>query len=309
LSGLAIIAKATGAIFLVALALAAMFRPEERRAVLAPGMLVSLVTGGLILAGPAIWAINNPDLATASLAKFKPGGGWPAGLAGLAWAIWATGGFVAVSTALAAAFTRRAGTGPMNAGVFRRAGAISILLIALAIVMTDSAELKERWLVPIAAPLTPLLLVWVMRRQGWMRFLPPALGGLAAAAMLATLSGYFRKNEPPPRTDFAALAATFRATGADVMLMPDDMAAGVAMLSPDLPVVQRVDHGAMTCQGRLLLAQWPGEDWMIDRLRARLAACDMREEPAEAAPGSGTEIGIRVFTLIPQTGPSDAGSP
>ena len=300
LSGLAILAKATGAIFLVALVFAALLRRDDRRAVLAPNMLGALATGGLILLGPTLWALNNPDLATASLAKFKPGGGWQTGLAGLTWAIWATAGAVATSVAIAAVFTRRATRSTLaEAGIFWRAGVLSVLLIALAIIATDSAELKERWLVPIAAPLTPLLLVWVMQRQGWMRFLPAALGGLAAVAMLVALPDYFRDKEPPPRADFAELARVFDATGAEAMLMPDDMAAGVALAAPDLPVEQRVDAGPFLCRGTVLLATWPEEELRLDKFRSRTPDCAVTEISAQTVDSAGTRIDMRVFSLVP----------
>jgi 4-amino-4-deoxy-L-arabinose transferase-like glycosyltransferase len=47
ISGVAILAKATGAIFLVALVFAALLRRDDRRAVLAPNMLGALAAGGL----------------------------------------------------------------------------------------------------------------------------------------------------------------------------------------------------------------------------------------------------------------------
>jgi hypothetical protein len=263
-------------------------------------MLVALAAGGLILLGPTLWALNNPDLATASLAKFRPGGGWRTGLARLAWAIWATAGAVATSVAVAAVFTRPAGrASPAEAGLFWRAGAVSVLLIALAIIVTDSAELKERWLVPIAAPLTPLLLVWVMQRQGRMRFLPSALGGLAGLVMLAALPDYFRDKEPPPRADFPGLARVFEATGAEAMLMPDDMAAGVALAMPDLPVEQRVDAGPFPCSGTVLLATWPEEDLRLDQFRSRLPDCTVTETSAQTVDSGGTRVEMRVFSLVP----------
>ena len=300
LSGLAILAKATGAIFLVALVFAALLRRDDRRAVLAPGMLLTLAAGGLILLGPTLWSLHNPDLATASLAKFKPGGGWQTGLAGLAWATWATAGAVATAVAIATVFTRPATrTTLAGTGIFWRAGVLSLLLIALAIIATDSAELKERWLVPIAAPLTPLLLLWVMQRQGRMRFLPSALGGLAAVAMLVALPDYFRDREPPPRADFPGLARVFEATGADAMLMPDDMAAGVALAMPDLPVEQRVDAGPFPCRGTVLLATWPEEDLRLDQFRRRTPACTVTEISAQTVDSAGTRVELRVFSLVP----------
>ncbi len=298
-SGLAILAKATGAIFLVALVLSALIRRDTRAAILSPGLLLTLVVGALVMAGPTLWILNNPDLATASLAKFEPGGGWPTGLADLAWGVFASAGFLGTSVAIAAVLTRPGNAGPMQAEVFWGAGAISILLIAAAIVATDSAELKERWLVSIAAPLAPLALVWTMRRQGWMRFFPAALGGFAAVAMLAALPAYFRKTEPLPRADFVELAAAFRATGASSMLMRDDMAAGIALVAPDLPVSQRVDHGGLPCTGTVLLAAWPEEDLAVARFRARLPGCNIREVQARTIPDGGPPIATTLLELTP----------
>jgi 4-amino-4-deoxy-L-arabinose transferase-like glycosyltransferase len=301
MAGLAILAKATGAIFLLALVLAALFRRNERRAVLAPKMLVTLGACALILMGPTLWALNNADLATASLAKFKPGGGWRTGLIALAWAIWATGGVVATALLVAVVATRSTAQSVLTGGgIIWRAGAVSILLIALAIIATDSAELKERWLVPIMAPLTPPLLVWIMQRHGWMRFLPSALGGVAAIAMLVALPDYFRDKEPPPRADFVGLARVFAATGADALLMPDDMAAGVALAAPELPVEQRVDAGPFPCSGTVLLATWPEEDLRLDRFRSRNPDCTVTETSVQTVDSAGSLVELGVFSLSPR---------
>ena len=133
-----------------------------------------------------------------------------------------------------------------------------------------------------------------------MRYFPAALGGLVAVAMLAALPGYFRKTEPPPGADFAILAEALRETGATSMLMRDDMAAGVALVAPDLPVAQRVDHGALPCAGTVLLAVWPGQDMAIERFRARLPGCRAEETRAEVIDAGGTAIAIRVFRLTPE---------
>jgi 4-amino-4-deoxy-L-arabinose transferase-like glycosyltransferase len=298
-SGLAIIAKATGAIFLVALVIVAAAMPRNRSAMLNPRLALTGAVALLVLAGPSLWALANPALATASLAKFEPGGGWAEGLRGLAWGVWASAGFLGTSVALAAVFTRKDGAEPMNIGVFWGAGAVSILLIAAAIVATDSAELKERWLVPIAAPLAPLALVWAMRRTGWMRFFPAALGGFAAVAMLAALPKYFRENEPLPQADFASLAQALTAMGADRMLMTDDMAAGLALAVPGIPVEQRVDHGALPCTGTILLAAWPHEQIALDRFRARLPGCEVTELSGRIVTEGGPAIDARVVRLAP----------
>ncbi len=303
-SGLAIIAKATGAIFLVALVMAAALRRDSRAAVLSPGMLLTLAAGALVLAGPTLWALNNPALATASLAKFEPGGGWQEGLAGLAWAIWATAGLLAVAVAIGLVFTRAGDGSRAKIGLFGLAAALSILLIALAIIVTDSAELKERWLVPVAAPLTPVLLVWLMDRRGFMRFFPSALGALAAIAMLAALPSYYRKKEPLPRADFAVLAQAFRDTGADAMLMRDDMAAGVVLVDPTLPASQRVDQGELPCTGTVLLAIWEDEEMELDRFRARLPRCTVTEtSPLVTVDAPPSKVRMQTFALTPAGGP------
>jgi hypothetical protein len=138
-----------------------------------------------------------------------------------------------------------------------------------------------------------------MQRQGWMRFLPSALGGLAGVAMLAALPDYFRDKEPPPRADFAELARVFAATGAEAMLMPDDMAAGVALAMPDLPVEQRVDAGPFPCNGTVLLATWPEEDLRLDQFRSRLPDCTVIETFAQTVDSAGPKVEVRVFSLVP----------
>ena len=61
------------------------------------------------------------------------------------------------------------------------------------------------------------------------------------------------------------------------MLMTDDMAAGLALAVPGIPVEQRVDHGALPCTGTILLAAWPHEDIALERFRARLPGCEVTE--------------------------------
>ncbi len=277
-AGLAVLAKATGAIFLLGLIGAALTLPDRREAVLTRRVLLTAGAAGLMLAGPALWSYANLDLATDSLAKFEPGGGWRVGIVSLGWAVVASVGFLAGFVALAAASTRRGSEVP-DLDLFLRATGLSLLIIAAVVVATDSAEVKERWLVPIAAPLAPLAAVWVLNRRGWMRFLPSAAGAIVALGMLWSLPGYFRQNEPGPRTDFAALAEAMRTTGAVSMPIPDDMAAGVALADPALPVFERVDAGPVPCEGPILLAGW-GDDIGLSAFLSRLPA----DCPAMAAP-------------------------
>ncbi len=299
LAGLAILAKATGAIFLLGLVIAAGAARETRRTIFSVKLALTGALALLILAGPSLWSIRNAELATASLEKFQPGGGWPTGLASLAWALWASGGFLAGSVGIAAVLTRRNAGAPLHIAVFWRAGAISLGLIALAVIATDSAEVKERWLVPIMAPLAPLALVWTLHRRGVMRYFPSVLGAVVAIGMLAALPGYFRKSEPPPRTDFAQLATAFRQTRAQTMLMRDDMAAGVALVAADLPVFQRVDRGPLPCAGPVLLAAWPEQDLSLDAFRARLSGCSDTPGPVQTFGAGNAQVTFVVLTLVP----------
>lgn len=117
--------------------------------------------------------------------------------------------------------------------------------------------------------------------------------------MLLALPDYFRDREPQPRADFPGLARVFEATGASAMLMPDDMAAGVALAAPDLPVEQRVDAGPFPCRGTVLLATWPEEQLKLDRFRSRTPACTVTEISAQTVDSAGTRVGLRVFSLVP----------
>ncbi|PZQ96779.1 MAG: hypothetical protein DI533_14435 [Cereibacter sphaeroides] len=302
MAGLAVIAKATGAIFLVALVISAAILRETRPAIAAKGMWLSLLAVLVVVAGPTLWSLANPEIATASLAKFEPGGGWPTGLARLGWSVIASAGFAAVAIAIGWVLTRRTEEPPPRLGLFWLAGILSLALIAITIIATNSAELKERWLVPVVAPLVPLAIAALLRRRGIARFTPSALGALAGALMLATLPAYFQKTEPLPRADFALLADVFARTGADRMLMTDDMAAGLALAQPDIPVEQRVDRGALACRGKLLLAIWPEEDFALEAFAARLPGCDLVDGREQAIDAGGIQVRYRVFTLTPSAG-------
>jgi hypothetical protein len=83
------------------------------------------------------------------------------------------------------------------------------------------------------------------------------------------------------------------------MLMPDDMAAGVALVAPSLPVAQRVDAGPFPCSGTVLLATWPEEDLRLDQFRSRLPDCTVTESSAQTVDSAGTRVDLRVFSLMP----------
>lgn len=299
LAALAVLAKATGAIFLLALVLAASLRPATRSALLDRRMLAGLALLAALCAGPVIWSLTNADLATASLSKFKPGGGWLTGFGSLLRAIVDSGGFVAVAVGLTVLLTRRGADLADETRMLWQAGVLSVLLIALGVILADAAEVKERWLVPIVAPLTPVALVWCFQRVGRWRLLPAVLGAISAMLQLALLPGYYERKEPPPRTDYSALAAQLGDLGATQMWMPDDMAAGLALARPGLPVDQRVDRGLLPCTGTVLLAVWPELDPALDLFRQRLPGCILTETAAGTAMPDATPVRYWVFTLTP----------
>ncbi|MCF1709054.1 glycosyltransferase family 39 protein [Tabrizicola sp. J26] len=299
LTALAILAKATGAIFLVALILAGLMRPESRQAVLTKRMGLALLLLIVLCAGTVIWSLSNAAIATASLSKFQPGGGWTTGLLSLGRATVDSGGFVAAAVGLTVLLTRRGESLPPETAILWRAGVLSVLLIALGVIFADAAEIKERWMVPVVAPLTPVALVWCFQRLGRFRFLPAVLGGLSAILQLALLPGYYERKEPVPRADYAALAAELRATGATQMWLPDDMAAGLAIASPGIPVGQRVDRGLLPCEGTVLLAVWPDFDPALEAFRQRLPGCVVTEAASGTASSGGPPVQYWVFTLTP----------
>ncbi len=299
LTALAVLAKATGAIFLLALVLAGLMRPATRRAILDRRMVLAFVLLAVLSAGPVIWSLTNSALATASLSKFQPGGGWTTGLLSLGRAMVDSGGFVAVAVGLTVLLTRRGAALPDETVMLWRAGILSVLLIALGVIVADAAEIKERWLVPVVAPLTPLALVWCFQRVGRWRFLPALLGGLSAVLQLALLPGYYERKEPLPRADYAALAAELGSTGATQMWLPDDMAAGLALASPGIPVGQRVDRGLLPCEGKVLLAVWPELDPALDAFRQRLPGCSVTEAASGTSNAGGVPVRYWVFTLTP----------
>jgi len=97
--GLGLIAKANFLFVPLALWLAAAAMPELRRRLRPAGIAVSVVVAAAIAAGPALWVIRHPGLATASLYKLRQAEGMApavAALEGLGSLAGAAGGFLAL---------------------------------------------------------------------------------------------------------------------------------------------------------------------------------------------------------------------
>jgi 4-amino-4-deoxy-L-arabinose transferase-like glycosyltransferase len=302
LTALAVLAKATGAIFPAALVLAALADRTARAAVLTPRLGIAVAVAAVLFAGPGYWTLTNAELATTSLAKFEPGGGWVTGLGRMAWSFVAVFGFVGASVGIAAALTKRGTALPGETRLLWNAGIISLGLVALGIIATDSAELKERWLVPLLAPLVPLALLWVLNRRGRWRLLPSALGALVAVGVLADLPDYFAKSEPPPRGDLDRIATALRATGADAMYLDMNIASELARASPGLPVHQRIDRGPLPCEGTVLIAEPEGVDLASAAFVARFPACRVEPTGQLRIDADGADLITETFRLTPSGG-------
>lgn len=301
-AALGILAKATVAVLPVALLLAALTDRDSRGALWS--WKVTLAVGSLaaLLAGPALWLWDNLDLGTASLSKFEPTGDRAEGFSRLLRSMLDSWGVVALLGAIAFMATRgRPLTTTRGAALVWRTAAIALIVLVAGLAISGASEVKERWLVPILIPLVPVLLVQLMLRKGWLRFLPSALGGAYALAMLAALPAYHLDRPRPPMAPYATLARALAETPADLILGSSNMAANVWIARPGLPVRQWVPHERIACHGTVMLVVSAPDPADTVVLAAQTAPCTLTPvSTREVATGpDGPTYRIEVLRLVP----------
>lgn len=278
----AILAKATVAILAAGLILAALTDRTGRQALWSRKVLMTVAILVLLMAGPALWLAMNFQLGTASLQKFQPTGERAEGIARFLRSMFDSWGAVAIFGTLAFVLTRRGDTPERpGASLVWRAGAFAVVLLVAGLLLAGASEVKERWLVPILVPIIPVLLVQLMNRKGWARFLPPALAGAYGIAMLAALPAYHRERPLPPIAPYAALADALAEIPADLVLSTSDVAANMWAVRPDRPMRQWVPSERIACTGTvMLIVPAPGPaDTAI--LAAQTAPCTLTPVSAQ----------------------------
>lgn len=272
----AILAKATVAILFAGLIVAALTDRAGRQALASRKVLLTGALLLLLMAGPALWLAMNFQLGTASLQKFEPTGERAEGIARFLRSMFDSWGAVAIFGGLAFILTRR-GDAPTKPGasLVWRAGAFAVILLVAGLLLAGASEVKERWLVPILVPIIPVLLVQLMQRKGWARFLPPALAGAYGIVMLLALPAYHRERPLPPIAPYAALADGLAAIPADLILSSGDTAANLWAVRPDRPMRQWVPSERIACTGTVLLLVYAPGPADTGILAAQTAPCTL----------------------------------
>lgn len=286
-AALAILAKATVAILAAGLIVAALTDRAGRQALFSRKMLLAVALMVLMMAGPAIWLAMNFQLGTASLQKFQPTGERAEGIARFLRSMFDSWGAVAIFGTLAYVLTRKGeGAERPGASLVWRAGGFAVVLLVAGLLLAGASEVKERWLVPILVPIIPVLLVQLMQRKGWARYLPPALAGAYGIAMLLALPAYHRERPLPPIAPYAALADALAEIPADLILTSSDTAANMWATRPDRPMRQWVPSERIACEGTvMLLVAAPGPADTAT-LAAQTAPCTLTSLGTQEVPTS-----------------------
>lgn len=186
-----LLAKANVAFVAAGLATALLSEPRSRRS----GYLLAVAVAAALLARPALWMLENREAALRHMRKFEieladPVAAAGSGLGELATATLAFLALLAVAHGLLIWRRPAAETPDATADTARflaRAILASLLLVAVAVAASGTTTVKERWLIPILAPVPLAATLWAAGRID--RAAARRLAGLGAALALAAMVG------------------------------------------------------------------------------------------------------------------------
>ncbi len=225
--GCGVLAKYNFVLVPLALLLAVVSIPEYRKKLLRPPLLLSILAATLLVAPHGVWFLNHPELATAETLQrmqLDQGGTYLANvLKGMVDLVVAVLAFVGPFLLCALVLLRPrwpARSGPPQQRLLARFIGAALLLIVMVILVTETTQIKQRWLQPFLF-VFPLLFVMIAPPAE-----PPArrtalfslIAVLAAAVVTALipLRIYLVDLSDGPRRDnypFRALARTISQSG------------------------------------------------------------------------------------------------
>jgi len=254
-----VLTKANFLIFLAAAFLAALAAPTCRRALFRWPLAVTLALAALLLARPGLWVAENMAQATAATWKLRTeavadrAGNALIGLGNLAEAALA---FVALIVLVYLVVAGRDGLRAPLAPPARWLGltlAIGLVLCVL-VVLGGATQFKERWLLPVLAPLPLFLALWLgpARRPARRR---RAFAGFAAAPLAIALGlalymvggprvGLYEVTHIP----YAPLTRDIRALGFErgtIVAERSHLAGNLRAAFPDSPALCPYDSGTL----------------------------------------------------------------
>lgn len=162
--GCGILAKYNFVLVPLALLFAAISIPAYRKIVLRPPLLLAILAASLLVAPHGIWFLNHPQLATAETLQrmqLDQGGTYLAniirGMVDLAVAVLAFIGPFLLCALIVLRPRRPVSPGPRHLLLARFIGAALLLIVAV-ILVTETTQIKQRWLQPFLF-IFPLLLL------------------------------------------------------------------------------------------------------------------------------------------------------
>lgn len=230
--GLGVLAKYNFVMVIGAWLLAMLVWVPGRRLVLSPWVVVAALAALLIVAPHGLWLIDHWHVASDStLDKMRGDSNAPMawgsqaamGLGSLAEAVVANLALLvlAVGAVYGVAGWRRhdaEARPPLMVGIATYL-VVALIVLTLIQLMTGTSHVKARWLMPMLIPVPMVMLAWVQsvstpRREGWLRAVLFALGGLYLVAI--ALRPWFDASRGRPdelNEPVVALAQTLRAMG------------------------------------------------------------------------------------------------
>ncbi len=206
-----LLAKANYAFVAAGLATALLIEPGSRHA----GYLLSVAVAAVLLARPALWMLENREAVLRHVRKFEIDAADPAVAAasGVGEFVTSTLAFLAL---LAVAhglliWRRPAANAPEDAAeaarFLGRAVAASLVLVAVVVAASGTTTVKERWLMPLLAPVPLAATLWAAARIDAVAAKRVTLLGtaLALVAMVALQVG-FRLGDGDPSYQLAPMA-------------------------------------------------------------------------------------------------------
>lgn len=293
------------------------------RARLRPGgWALAAGAAALVLLPAAAWVLGNPAQAGASIAKLGMGaeGVIAPRLRGAGVALFGAASFFALAAVVLGPFAlwrRRLGRGeaaaagaggaktPLLLRFLAASCGLALLAVLAMVVVSGSTAVKDRWLIPFAAPLVPVVILWLLSRLPARAL--PMIGGMAAAlwvlaAVLLPVAGLSVAGYRS--VDFAALAARLEAAaprpGGTVVAQSPWLAGNLLRVAPGRDVRLPAEVG----ETEVVAVVAAGDPAPI------LAALGLQAR-AGAAATLHAEVWRRALTLtvVPVAGAAEAGAP
>lgn len=263
-----------------AMALAALGLPLARTRLADRRMLMSLGIAAAIMAAPAIWMLQNPELALASGGKLDLGRGaqqglpWLQGLAEAGTGLAAGLGLAAlVAAGLRFGLRGREPAVPLPEpgatvlALLARSAAIAYALFLLGVVVSGTDHVTSRWLLPVFLLAAPPLLAWAVARARPVAL--PVLAGVVAGLFALTVIGMAGARMLGPARgalDLDALEAAIAPLSPQDRVIVTDFYLGgnLKLRHPDWQVQPALPLSPQPQGPVLLLARGRGQGWAGD---------------------------------------------